>query len=184
MAEALGAAGSIVGIVSFALKLSNTLQLYVATIADRTRVINGIVDDINSTASALQQLHAILEQDGVRSGNNTRHRLVTEEGEQEVKRLASKCQLVYENIVKLVVKASGTKDAVESPNGTPASLDNLQAATFSQKMRWPWLYVRIQRFQTELNWLKVSLMFQLMIFQMGKEAHKYVFAPSISRKVC
>lgn len=181
MAEALGAAGSIVGIVGFALQLSNTLQVYVETVAECEEIIKEIVFDINSTASALQQLQKFLEDDGKHSGNDVQPGSVTRQGQLEAKRLASKCERVYNNIVTLVIKASGKGEGEESLDETLATLQNLQTVTFSRKLRWPWLHPKIQRSQNELRWLKVSLMFQLIIFQHGQGASRYVFPSLISR---
>jgi hypothetical protein len=55
MAEALGAAGSIVGIVALGLQLATTLQTYVEAVIEVGERLRDIALDINSTASALKQ---------------------------------------------------------------------------------------------------------------------------------
>ncbi|KAI1843880.1 hypothetical protein JX265_003776 [Neoarthrinium moseri] len=61
MAEVVGLAGSIVGIVFFGIQFATVLETYVEAIAESDQRLRDIAFGVGATASALKQLHAILE---------------------------------------------------------------------------------------------------------------------------
>ena len=63
MAEALGAAGSIVGIVAFGLQFVTKIQMYIDTVENAENSFRNIALDISATASALDQINRFIEED-------------------------------------------------------------------------------------------------------------------------
>ena len=90
-AEALGAAGSIVGIVAFGLQLATTLQTYVEAATEAGKRLRDIAFDINSPASALKQLQNIIDADQVDSTLRKSSKDFKDEGLKEIEFIAMQC---------------------------------------------------------------------------------------------
>jgi hypothetical protein len=161
MAEAQGAAGSIVGIVEVGLKLATTLQTYVESIRDAEERIRDVAVDVNSTASALRQLGEILEADKVAVVQKTT-KVFKDEGRNEIEVLAEHCGKMYATITLLVTKAGSAglhrKTAVKALSARPLAISSL-----GHDWKWSWLEPRIKRSQEQLRWLKLNLLFDLQL---------------------
>ncbi|KAI1876006.1 uncharacterized protein JN550_001502 [Neoarthrinium moseri] len=167
MAEALGAAGSIVGIVSFGLQFATSLQTYLEAVAGAEESMQDIAFDINATASALKQLHDLIEADKAATGNETR--ILNSKGVEEVLRLSAQCEKVYTLTMGLIAKAARPKfDGQSGGPAVTAKWEDFKAATLCRRLRWPWLEPRIKKCQDQLRWLKVTLLFQLQLAQVAR----------------
>lgn len=167
MAEALGAAGSIAGIVSFGLQLATTLQTYIETMLEAEERLRDITFDINSTASALRQLQDIIDNDkmGTKAGKLT-PKVFKDEGRREIEAIAQKCGKVYGTIVLLVNKAGNLDPNSAAP---PASeVLPLKVSSLTRMMKWPWVEPHIKRCQEQLRWLKMSLLFNLQLASLAR----------------
>lgn len=169
MAEALGVAGSIVGIVSFGLQFATALQTYIEAVSDAENSLQDIAFDVSATASALQQLHDFIGVDSAHGNDQGKKPALNEAGLKEIGLLSSKCQTVYTAIAVLLTKASGQKDKIPS-EVTPdvAGFGAFKATMLCRKLRWPWLEPRIKKYQEQLRWLKMSLLFHLQLAQLAK----------------
>ncbi|KAI1104857.1 hypothetical protein F4804DRAFT_351549 [Jackrogersella minutella] len=145
MAEALGAAGSIVGIAAFGLNL------------------RGIALDVSATASALDQLLAFIKAD------DNSEAIENDSGMQQMVRLASQCKQVNVDIINRVAKSAGIPS---DDNGevSVAALDlvNLNAPRTIQKLIWPFQERRIRKRQGGLLMLKFNLLFHLQLMNFTK----------------
>ncbi|XWX00454.1 hypothetical protein V2A60_008474 [Cordyceps javanica] len=165
MTDPLTAAGSMLRIVTSGVQLATTLQTYMELARDAEHELHDIVFDVNATASALKQLHVILDAD-----KDAKTAVFNVSGIREVETVAQKCHAVYQNIIKLIQKASNSgndgitesagRSGTANPNLDPTVLEPL---TLMGKLAWPWLRPRILRCQKQLSWLKVSLLFTLQV---------------------
>ena len=121
MAEALGAASSIVGIIGFGLQLATTLQTYVEAVIEAEETLRDIAFDINSTASALKQLQEIIDADKADTGMQNNPKVFKDEGRKEIEVLAVQCGKLYTTIVVLVTKAGTLGGKGKIPANSPSS---------------------------------------------------------------
>ena len=170
MADPLGVAGSIVGIVAMGLKLGTTLQAYVETAVDSEDSIRDIAFEISATASALQQLLDLIKPSEPEAQGG-RPPILNEAGLREILSVAKKCRGVYEKIFELIVKATRPA-AFKGKGGETATgeidLDSLTIQSLYQKMRWPWLEPRVKKQQEQLRGLKIDLIFHLSVVQLAQ----------------
>lgn len=168
MAEVLGAAGSIAGIVSFGLQLATTLQTYIETMLEAEERLRDITFEINSTASALRQLQDILDDDKRGTGvGKLSPKVFKNEGRREIEAIAQKCGKVYRTIVLLVNKAAnlGPKNMVSTAS---SDVVQLKISSLTRMMKWPWVEPHIKRCQEQLRWLKMSLLFNLQLASLAR----------------
>lgn len=194
--EAVGAAASIVGIVSFGLGLAKTLQAFTDTIIDAEESIILITAEISATASTLKRLQDFIDQDNTALREGTRSSLLTESGVTEIGSFALLCQKIYVQIIVLIEKASGQTDEDGNPQGgtgpkATAAEEDLSAAAFrleafsskvtklGRGIRWAWLEPRIRRCQEHLGRFKLSLMLSLQVFQIAARHAQYVWPQTL-----
>ncbi|KAI1342071.1 hypothetical protein F5Y15DRAFT_430525 [Xylariaceae sp. FL0016] len=142
---------------------------------ERLREITG---DLNATAGALRQLEAVLESgrqvlaeagDPERSttGELARRSTILNDAERrDIESLAARCEKVYRVFTTLVGKAAGSSTDddgnVLDHNSLPATGLRLR-----QRLKWPWLRPRIDRWETPLRWLTMTLHFHLSLATFG-----------------
>ncbi|KAM5350385.1 hypothetical protein ACJ41O_006890 [Fusarium nematophilum] len=97
MAEAIGVAGTIVGLAAFGFKLASALQGYVETSLEARDQLGEIAFDVSSTASILLQLEEFLGKDRDASAP-----LLQERGRQAIERLAAQCRKIFQGISTLL----------------------------------------------------------------------------------
>lgn len=174
MAEAVGTASSIVGIVSFGLKLATTLQTYVELVREAKEELQYIVFDVNATSAALRQLQAIVDSD---EDSDASARVFKEDGVREIEILAAKCDRVYKNIILLIQSASnseaGKGDKTTKDGDVTIDISSLKTLTFMGRLKWPWLRPRITRCHEQLKWLKISLLFTLQMANLAQSQMRY-----------
>ncbi|KAF4464678.1 hypothetical protein FALBO_8476 [Fusarium albosuccineum] len=184
MAEALGAAGSIVGIVAFGLQLAVTLQTYVEAVAEANDRLREVAFDVNSTAAMLKQLQGLIEED-----RNSDTPLFNVNGVRDVERLSKKCNKIYSGIVILLNKASedGDKGQIKMETTADAIPDaSIKAInlSFRRKMAWSWLEPRINRCQQELRQVKLDLLLQVQVITLAQFKIKFVKILSAYLRLC
>lgn len=183
MAEALGAAGSIVGIAAFGLKSLTTIQAYVDAVSDADSNLHSLVIEVKATASTLKQLHDFIVHDQAAAvvvaaegdgnidsdnGGSNSIRIANDEGVRQAIQLASQCKQVYTAIIKLIAKDVG---APRDGNGE-VSLDDLSLDAVKtpaiQKFKWSLREPRVRKLREELAWLKFSLMLHLQVMELAR----------------
>ena len=108
MAEAAAATGSIADVVGFGLQLATTIHTYVEAVWEAKNRLRDVAFDINSTASTLKQLQAVIEAD---QGHKTK--VLKDDGLEEIEELAVACEKVYSTIVILLTKARTSEGRVK-----------------------------------------------------------------------
>lgn len=145
MAEALGAAGSIVGIVAFGLQLATILQTYVEAALEAEERLRDIAFDINSTASALKQLQDIIDADQVDGALRKSPRVFKDEGLKEIEAMAGQCGKVYGIIVMLVTEAGTSDGKGKETSGkgkgksftSSPDMRTLKMSSLTRRLKWP-----------------------------------------------
>lgn len=181
------AAASVVGIVSFGLGLAKSLQAFIDSMIEAGETITLIVADVNHTASTLQRLQDVIDQDKAASEEEHRATVFNSIGVKEVDACALQCKRIYVQIIILIEKASmqngedGTKNVgSQGPAADDPDAPAMRLAAFSKnvtklgrKMRWPWLEPRIKRLQQHLKNLKISLSLSLQVFLIAQNRSRY-----------
>ncbi|KAK0623727.1 hypothetical protein B0T14DRAFT_495159 [Immersiella caudata] len=169
MADPLSITASVVGVVSFGLRLATALQTYSEIASEADDALHDIIFDINGTASALRQLSELIESDKLVASEQGRRPIFKDAGEAEIRGIALKLEKVYKTIVVLVQKATSTKPATASL-GSNVVIDPSAIKPFTSfsKAKWPWLAPRVDRCQTQLRWLKISLLINLQIADLAQ----------------
>lgn len=178
MAEALGAAGSIVGIAAFGLQLSNTLRIYVEALIDYEDSIWVISLHIEATASALQRLHGLIQNDRT-ALEGAGPSLLKKDGLDEITSSSTQCKRVYEEIAVLIAKAAGQHDKKGNGQEGQVDLNALNNTTLYHRMRWPWLEPQIRRKQGQLRSIQNHILFYMNAVQLGQAMMSYAFHPAI-----
>lgn len=157
---ALGAAGSIIGIAGFGLQIAVTLQTYTEAALEADDRIRDIANDISATASALQQLQAVIAHDD----KLPQGKIFTVEGLKVLNKVASQCDAVFTRIVQLLNKAGQPRGQLSNSEVAKdlrlSSLDHL---------KWPWLEPKIKRCRKELERLLLKLLLMLQISNLASQ---------------
>lgn len=156
MAEA-GAAGSIPGVVTFGLQLATTIHTYVEAVWEAKDRLRDVAFDINSTASTLKQLQALLNADQEQAT-----KVFRDDGVNEIRDLAIACGKVYSTIVILLTKA-GSPDQRGKVLAEAVNPLTLKTSCLTRHMRWAWLAPRIKRCQGQLRLFKTKLILMLQL---------------------
>jgi hypothetical protein len=167
MAEALGAAASIAGIVGFGLQLATTIQTYVESVSEAEERLRDVAFEISSTASALSQLQEVLEAEKATGDVHQGPRVFKDEGLKQMDVIVVQCDKVYRSIVVFILKAGAGRGKGKQPTNT---LDVRAFTAFSLigNLKWPWLEPRIKRCQEKLRWLKMNLLFYLQVVSLTR----------------
>ncbi|RDL35254.1 uncharacterized protein BP5553_07185 [Venustampulla echinocandica] len=152
--EALGAAGSIIGIAGFGLQIATTLQTYAEATLEADDRIRDIANDISATASALQRLQAVITRDE----NLKNGKVFSVEGLKSVNKIASQCDTVFKRTVELLNKAGKPEEELANAERSK----ELKISTLGY-LKWPWLEPKIMRCRQELERLLVKLFLFLQI---------------------
>jgi hypothetical protein len=162
MAEALGTAASIAGIVGFGLHLATTIQTYFESVLEAEERLRDIALEISSTASALSQLQEVFQAEKATGDVHQGPRVFKDEGLKQIEVIVVECDRVYKSIVVLILKAGPGGGKGKQPTNT-LDVRTFTASSLTRNLKWPWLEPRIKRCQETLRWLKVNLLFYLQV---------------------
>lgn len=162
MAEALGTAGTIVGIVTYGLHLGTSLQTYEQGYSSAKEKLCELGVDISATASALLQLQHVIESD-----KNLSTKVLKDEGVQAIEDIAAQCENIYKTVIILVNKAgnSANKGKVAANFGDKPVL---KPSNLLWDMRSKWLNPRVKRIQEQIRWVKMKILLNLQLAGLAK----------------
>lgn len=162
MAEALGTAGTIVGIVTYGLHLGTSLQTYEQGYSSAKEKLCELGVDISATASALLQLQHVIESD-----KNLSTKVLKDEGVQAIEDVAAQCENIYKTVIILVNKAgnSANKGKVAADFGDKPVL---KPSNLLWDMRSKWLNPRVKRIQEQIRWVKMKILLNLQLAGLAK----------------
>ncbi|KAK4165555.1 hypothetical protein QBC43DRAFT_208366, partial [Cladorrhinum sp. PSN259] len=150
-----------------ALGLSSTLETYVQLTSDARETFQGLVSEMNGTASALTELWRIIVSDEIAAKEQERARGLTQAGLDEVSRLDAKCRKIYGIIIALIQKAAHTGPNPYEPPTTIDPRTVLRSVTSLRRLDWDWLWPRVLRCQQQLKWLKIMLLVDIQVAQLA-----------------
>ncbi|KAK4221805.1 hypothetical protein QBC38DRAFT_491358 [Podospora fimiseda] len=151
-------AGSVIGIVSFGLKLGTTLQTYVELAIEAEDSLRDVVFDVNSTASLLRQIQDIINDNQLATQNNAKLRAL----QPEIQVLALECKRVYRNLIVHIHKARGDCSEKTSLGAIDPELISMPLSMW-EKLKWPWLRPQIERCRDQLRRLDLKLLMALVV---------------------
>lgn len=174
MAEAIGVAGSIVGIVAFGLQLGVTLQTHIEAAVEAVDRLQEIAFEINSTAGVLSQLQGIMKKDCDAAAP-----IFNIDGVRDIKRLSDRCKRIYGVIIILLNEAAeGSENKKVKKQVSADGLDDLSLKLnklgFRRKLAWPWLEPRIKRCQQELRQVKLDLFLHIQVVNLAQFQIQFV----------
>jgi len=162
---AIGVAGSAVGIAGFGLQITTILQTYIEASLEADDRIREIANDINATASALQRLQAVIDEDEKLAEG----RVFNVEGLKSVNRISLQCDAVFKRTVELLNNAG--RPGAELSNSERAK--DLKLHTLDH-LKWPWLEPKILRCRQELERLLLKMLLMLQISSLAHQQRRYV----------
>jgi hypothetical protein len=162
---AIGMAGSAVGIAGFGLQIATVLQTYIEASLEADDRIREIANDINATASALQRLQAVIDEDE----KLVEGRVFNVEGLKSVTRISLQCDVVFKRTVELLNKAG--RPGAELSNSERAKDLKLQTL---DHLKWPWLEPKILRCRQELERLLLKILLILQISSLAHQQRRYM----------
>lgn len=176
--EALGAIGSVVGIVSLGVQLSQTIQQQLDLIENADYKLTNVVFEISSTADAIADLNRLIEEDDKRVDDpifNNRART-------NLKLIIRKCHQIFRDVAFLWAKAGkGVQVEVEKfqreveewsakENASPKSEPTLHIELSAfEHVKMTWRIERIERYSLELEKHKTSLTLFLTLNSLAKK---------------
>lgn len=189
---ALGAAGSVVGIAGFGIQLYQILSKFVSQVRSAQEQLEGVIAEIDSTTSALEEIYYYLEKEVRNVETGKQLELFSESSLVKVKVTADKCLVVFWRIETVIAgsEPDGFDDELASRltrfNRTLASYcmghtikiesqltsDPLR---FRDKVRWAFHSSKVERFCKELQRYQSHLGLLLQIVLLGQQqAKQYV----------
>ncbi|KAI1491414.1 hypothetical protein F5X96DRAFT_476808 [Biscogniauxia mediterranea] len=149
--EAVGAVATIVGIATFGLELAKKLKTYVSIVVDANDILRDLRIEVKATAKIIEQLNNFVKEDNADSAR-TRTRVLSEEGQNDILQLTSRCSAVYKKLAKEI--------------GIP---QDGAAPSYGRKFKLPFQEATIKKYREELVFLKLDLLLHINIFQWGQE---------------
>lgn len=158
MVEALSTAE----VATFGLQLATTIHTYVEAVWEAKDRLRDVAFDINSTASTLKQLQAVVSSD-----KDQTTKVLKDAGLEEIRDLTAACGKIYSTIVILLTKA-GTPEGKGKVNADAVDPLVLKTSCLTRHMTWSWLAPRIKRCQAQLRLLKTKLILNLQLANIAR----------------
>ncbi|MCJ1385968.1 hypothetical protein MMC17_009093 [Xylographa soralifera] len=173
--EALGAAASVVGIVSLGIQIGQILQKQIDDVRNADLRLLQMVYEIGATAASLQNLRALLLKDE----ENPSERIFSHQCYQDIISILSRCNVVFRNITVLVAKSGTAVLALvddfqrKMDNSSTQDKDlqpilNIELSSIEHLM-WPWRLPKIAQYVADLDRLKQTLLLILAVNSLAKK---------------
>jgi hypothetical protein len=183
--SALGAAGSVVGVASFGLQLSQVLYKFTSQAWSAGDSLRSLLGVIHATTCALDQVRGILAEECENLERKGRPVFFSTKAIDDVKSTADKCLLIFWRIEATITKNSGSKLEEElikrlntfnqqlatkkSPDPIPVDT-NLISLTIWGRLRWPYIAPKLDNYTSQLQLLQMNLV--LMFSVISLHAHR------------
>ena len=182
MADPLSIAASVLQVAGAGLKLATTLYTYSDTVFRADSDVKAIAQDISLTASVLNELGTLLNQD-------SRDRLVSPTALETAESTVQSCRVVFDEVADALAKAMGSRGSSTIGKGNSGSKDPLAAAQQNsnsnhdnynnkaprgssgrvkvtatwQRLKWPLVEPKMRLLQSNLERLKTTLLLMLNV---------------------
>ena len=178
--EALGAAASVVGIVSLGIQLAQILQKQIDGIRDADKRLTQIVFEIKATSACLSSLRSLLLAE--EEERNYEDRILNERASQDINGLVERCHVVLRDIISLVADSGQAalaaadewqrdlQKSTQEHTSPPAKL-KIQLSSL-EHLQVPWKLPKIERCIADLDRLKSSIIFLLAVAELGEKKRR------------
>ena len=173
--EALGAVGSVVGIISLGIQIAQILQAQINTVRDADAKLLQLVWEVQATASALSNLQDLLLED-----KDSDNRIFNDGGHHDINCIIRRCDYVFRNITALIAKTGKAalakvdefqrqiQNDTEQRNSITAAKLTIELSSL-ERLLWPWKLPKIEQSIADLDRLKASLILMLSVAMLAKE---------------
>src|SRR3569833_935781 len=185
---ALGAAGTVIGIVGFGMQLSQVHYEFGSQVGSAQQSLRDVLDAIDATTRALNEIHTYLEaeEQNVKDGNHLR--LFSQKSLLGVKEPADKCLVVFKRIEGTIVNTSQSKqeDALvaklmafnkslqtgEKPALVLDSKLKSLSLNFVDRLRWTYVAPKLEDYSRQLHHYQLSLVLMFSVISLGEQRMK------------
>jgi len=183
--SALGVAGSVVGIASFGIQLSQVLYRFTSQAVSATQSLNSILSGIHATTCALNQVHGILAEDIENLERTGRAIFFSAKAVEDVKGTADKCLILFWRIEATITNKTGSNfedeliqrlsgfnsDVLGKKDCAPINVDaTLTALSRWKQLRWPYIAPKLDDYNNQLLRLQMNLVLMFTVISLG--AHR------------
>ncbi|KAK0108827.1 hypothetical protein ONS96_002669 [Cadophora gregata f. sp. sojae] len=180
--SALGAAGSVVGIASFGLQLSQVLYQFTTQALAAKESLHTILNGIDATSRALESVHGFLAEECKHLEEKGQAILFSEKAITDVKGTADKCLIIFWRIEAAITsKKTGSKfestliERLELFNAAlckeqlqPVFPDpELTKLSTWGRIRWTYIAPRLDQFNSQLQLLQTNLVLMFQVISLG-----------------
>ncbi|KAI3320825.1 hypothetical protein HD806DRAFT_524504 [Xylariaceae sp. AK1471] len=186
---ALGAAGSVVGIAGFGIQLSQILIKYLSQIWSAQESLETIVDEIDSTTSALEEIYFFLRQEVVNLKRGKPLYLFSETSLIKVKITADRCLVVFwrveatisgnwpvgleDELVRRLTEFNQKLDSYKP--GSPIQIESELTSDplgLRDKLRWASKASKLDKYCKQLQRYQDNLVLLLQVVSLGQQRMK------------
>jgi hypothetical protein len=152
----------IASIAKIGLQIAAAIQTYVQAFDESDRSLADVAINIYNSASALEQLRKIIDEDESARIQQNQLYVLKDEGRTQIEALAAQCHRLYNAIIDFVSKARRPGQEANLSVSHPETI-SFTASSISETLKWRWLDPRIERCQKLLKWLEINLAFVLQL---------------------
>lgn len=165
---ALGAAGSVVGIVSLGLQLAQLMQAQIDGVRNADERLVQVVFEIRATAAGLNNLQEVLLYERKHSGRKT----LRNKDRSDIISIVIRCNQIFRKIIVLIAK-SGKETVLAQVDDFQRKIDeqgqgrqkheptlDIELSSMEHILLW-WRLPRMEKYRADLNGLTLTLLFLL-----------------------
>ncbi|TRX96984.1 hypothetical protein FHL15_002290 [Xylaria flabelliformis] len=186
---ALGAAGSVVGIIGFGFQLSQILCNYLSQVRSAQEHLEAVVDEIELTTSALQEIYGLLQQEVANIERGQPLYLFSGNSLENIRAIANRCLVIFWRVEatisgnwttddnsRLLEKLLEFNDKLK--HSTPGSTIQIESELTADplgswdKFRWPSKASKLDKYCKQLQRYKYNLVLLLQIVSLGQQRLK------------
>ena len=177
--EALGAAASVVGIISLGIQLAQILQKQIEGVRDADKRLTQIVFEIKATTACLSRLRNLLQVEEEK--RDYEDRILNERASQDISGLVERCHVVLRDIISLVADSGQAalaaadewqRDLQKPIRGRKASAELKVKLSSLEHLQVPWKMPKIEQCIADLDRLKSSILFLLAVAELGEKKRR------------
>ncbi|KAI0549191.1 hypothetical protein F4679DRAFT_276368 [Xylaria curta] len=186
---ALGAAGSVVGIIGFGLQLSQILYNYLSQVWSAQERLEAVVDEIELTTSALQEIYVFLQLEVANIGHGQPLHLFSGNSLEKIRAIANRCLVIFWR-VEATISGNLTAELddrlleklLDFDNKlkyyTPGSTIQIESELtldplgLRDRFRWPSRASKLDKYCKQLQRYQDSLVLLLQIVSLGQQRLK------------
>jgi len=184
-------------IAAFGTRLATALDTLFCLSKSAGDHLSDAIYNVQATSAAMRQLHGMLEADNIAvlASQHQKTPIFKDAGLAEIDALAAKCHTIYKLMILITRQAGEPEDKEESDidlgkmrlvlnrneavgEDEPMPIDShmLRPLNVLRKIRWDWLEPRMKYCNQQLVWLKLGLLLNMQVCELGHR--RYVSRPA------